>query len=193
MKMVFLLFISFVICQRLAELMIARKNEKWMKENGAIEYGSKHYPAMVLIHIGFLVSVIFEVGYFNLELSPLWGMVLTGFIVTQLIRVWALKSLGPFWNTKIIVLPGANIIKKGPYRFIRHPNYLIVTLELILIPVLFQAYFTAILFTLCNFVILYIRIPLEEKALKEWTGYEMVFENNRRFLPHLKANKGRTS
>ena len=93
------------------------------------------------------------------------------FLLTQLIRVWAITSLGRYWNTKIIVLPGAKMVNKGPYRFLKHPNYLVVTIEFIVIPLLFEAYFTAFFFSLLNGIILRIRIAAEEKALYQLTGY----------------------
>jgi methyltransferase len=187
--MVFYVFVGFIIVQRLTELIIARRNERWMKAKGAVEFGSGHYPIMVLLHSAFIVTLSFEVLYFHRELSSLWVVLLIGFLFTQAIRVWALRSLGPYWNTKIIVLPGAEVVKKGPYQFIKHPNYVIVTLEIILIPLLFSAYTTAALFTVLNIMILSVRIRAEERALTEWTSYKSELEGNRRFLPALKGGK----
>jgi methyltransferase len=181
----FFLFIAFIIFQRLTELAIARKNEKWMKSQGALEFGSGHYPAMVLIHSAFILSIIAEVVFFHRELFAYWPVLMVLFVLTQLMRVWALISLGPYWNTKIIVLPGAKIIKKGPYRLIKHPNYVIVALELIIIPLMFNAYWTAAIFTILNMVILSVRIPAEEKALAQLTQYEKEFSENGRFIPNL--------
>lgn len=184
--MVFLLFIGSIIVQRVFELVVAKRNERWLKARGGVEFGSRHYPIIVLIHSAFLMTMIFEVLYFNHEISRFWVVLLVGFLLTQGMRVWALRSLGPYWNTKIIVLPGARVVKKGPYRFIKHPNYVIVALEIILIPLMFNAYFTAILFTIFNLLILSIRIPTEEKALTALTNYDSALEGNRRFLPLLR-------
>jgi methyltransferase len=181
----FFLFIAFIILQRLTELAIARKNEKWMKSHGALEFGSGHYPAMVMIHSAFILSMFAEVVFFHRELSAYWPVLLVLFVLTQLMRIWALMSLGPYWNTKIIVLPSAKIVKKGPYRFIKHPNYVIVALELIIIPLMFNAYWTAAIFTILNIVILSVRIPAEEKALAQLTQYESEFRENGRFIPNL--------
>ena len=148
--MVFYLFLVFIVLQRLAELLIAKKNEQWMKSKGAIEFGQEHYPLMVLMHSAFFMGVLFEVTWLDKEISPIWPALLCLFCLTQFLRVWSLTSLGKYWNTKIIVLPNAEIVKKGPYKFIRHPNYLIVGIEIILIPILFEAYWTAILFTVLN-------------------------------------------
>ncbi len=173
--MLFLLFIAVIIVQRAIELVIARKNEIWMKARGALEFGREHYPWIVLIHVLFFAGYISEVILLDKGLSPFWPILLVLFLLTQAGRLWALFSLGRFWNTKIIVLPGANVIRRGPYRFLKHPNYAIVAAEFIVIPFMFTAYITAIVFTLLNIIILSIRIPAEEKALRELTAYEDAF------------------
>lgn len=175
--------IVIIILQRLIELYIARKNEAWMKSQGGIEVGQSHYQYMVIIHICFFIALLLEVFLFNRTSSSAFPILLIGFILTQIGRVWVILSLGRYWNTKIIILPQGNVIKKGPYRFLKHPNYVIVSLELIIIPFIFQAYFTAVLFTLLNILILSIRIPAEEKALLELTEYGEVFSKQNRFLP----------
>jgi methyltransferase len=179
----FFVFFSIVTCQRLVELMIARRNEKWMKAQGAKEFGRKHYHLMVWMHILFFTSLCFEKLAFNRQVSSFWPFLLFFFIIMQGIRMWVLASLGKFWNTKIIVLPNVEVVKKGPYRYIKHPNYFVVSVELLVIPLLFQAYATAVFFTLFNFFILSIRIPLEEKALKELTEYGENFQERNRFIP----------
>lgn len=176
--MLFFIIISFVIAQRLIEILIAKRNEKVMLSKGAFEVGASHYPFMILLHGSFFISLIIEVLFFNRTLSPLFMYLMVLFILVQLIRIWCLSSLGSYWNTKIIILPGANVIKKGPYVYIKHPNYLVVCFEIILLPIMFQAYFTAICFTILNFVMLSVRIPIEEKALKEVTDYEQKFQSN---------------
>jgi methyltransferase len=172
---IFYAFILLLIAQRLAELLIAKRNEQWMKQRGAREFGQTHYRFIVLFHSLFFVSFWIEVTVWERTLLPVWPFLLTIFLFTQLVRVWALTSLGKFWNTKIIVLPEASVVQKGPYRFMKHPNYLVVTLEFMTIPLLFQAYYTSILFTLLNLFILSIRIPAEEKALNELTEYPTNF------------------
>ncbi|AST91646.1 hypothetical protein BC6307_10320 [Sutcliffiella cohnii] len=182
--MVFTLIISLVITQRLVELIIARRNEISMKTKGAIEFFPEHYKYIVLIHISFFLSLLLEVSFFNKQLSTIWPAILALFLVTQAIRIWVLFSLRNYWNTKIIVLPGANIVMRGPYKFVRHPNYIIVCLEIILIPIMFQAYWTAIVFTILNAWVLSIRIPLEERALSEAnTKYDEYIEHKNRFSP----------
>src|SRR3954454_12390882 len=128
---IFYLFFLMLVLQRLGELMMAKRNEQWMKGRGAIEFGQAHYRLIVTIHTMFFVVYFLEVTAWQTKLSALWPMLLSLFIVTQVVRIWALASLGRYWNTKIIVLPQANIVKKGPYRFLKHPNYLVVSLEFI--------------------------------------------------------------
>jgi methyltransferase len=173
--MLFIIFISIIILQRGAELAVARSNEKWMKGRGAVEFGQRHYPWIVAVHSSFFVCYLLEVIIYEKNLSPFWPILLILFFLTQAGRIWALISLGKYWNTKIIVLPGAEVVRRGPYRFIKHPNYAIVAAEFLVIPLMFQAYITAALFTLLNLVVLSVRIPAEEKALKHLTEYEDAF------------------
>ena len=171
----FICVVSFIIIQRILELLVARNNEKWIKSKGGYEVGANHYPYMVAIHIGFFISLIIEFMVFKQAVSRFWLLLFVIFISLQIMRVWVIASLGRFWNTKILVLPGAHVVKKGPFHFIRHPNYVVVTSEIIIIPLMFEAYFTAIVFTLLNIVILSVRIPKEEAALREVTDYKEVF------------------
>lgn len=174
--MIFILIISFVIIQRIVELIIARRNESIMISKGAYEVGKEHYPYMITLHTFFFISLIFEVSYFHLSPSVLFPILFFFFLIVQCLRIWCLYSLGHFWNTKIIILPGANVVKKGPYKLFRHPNYVVVCTEIVLLPLMFEAYFTAIIFTLLNFAMLSVRIPIEEKALMEETNYTQQFK-----------------
>ncbi|MFD1738457.1 isoprenylcysteine carboxyl methyltransferase family protein [Bacillus salitolerans] len=181
--MLFYLFFSYILLQRVFELKIAKSNEMWMKERGAIEYGRQHYPIIVVLHVAFLFFFFIEVLAFERKLSSLWLFLLFLFIVTQGLRIWVLASLGKFWNTKIIILPNATIVNKGPYQYLRHPNYVIVVLEILIIPLMFQAYWTAIFFSLLNLWMLSIRIKVEEEALIQETNYTEQFEKVSRFSP----------
>ncbi|MBD7985534.1 isoprenylcysteine carboxyl methyltransferase family protein [Sporosarcina sp. Sa2YVA2] len=173
--MIVAIVLTIVIIQRLVELFIAKRNEKWMKRQGAFEAGASHYPYMVAMHVLFFISLIMEVIVLDRELSPVWPLFLAIFLLAQVLRVWCLTSLGKYWNTKIVVLPNAKVVRKGPYKWIRHPNYVIVATELIVLPLLFSAYFTAILFTLLNMWMMSVRIPVEEQALKSVTNYKDEF------------------
>lgn len=174
----FIIVMAIVCLQRLVELIIAKRNEKWMREQGAYEVGAGHYPLIVSLHIGFFISLAAEVILLERSISEWWPVWMSLFLLAQAGRIWSLASLGRFWNTKIIVLPGANVIKQGPYRWIRHPNYLIVAVEILVLPLLFQAYYTALIFSVLNMMILSIRIKVEEKALIEATDYHTVFKTD---------------
>ncbi|WP_026906518.1 isoprenylcysteine carboxyl methyltransferase family protein [Paucisalibacillus globulus] len=160
------ILIIFIIGQRLVELVIAKNNEKWMKERGGIEAGGEHYKWFIYLHTLFFLCVIVEVfmkgNTLDVGFNYLYFVV---FVAAQLARFWCIYSLGRFWNTKIIVLPRVALIKKGPYKYVKHPNYIIVAVELFIIPMLFGAYFSAILFPILHIILLRIRIPAEEKAL----------------------------
>lgn len=174
--MIFYIIVFLVIAQRITEVFIAKRNEKWMLSQGAYEVGASHYPYMIALHSSFFLFLIVEVLTNKSSLSPLFPLFFILFIAVQALRIWCLRSLGPFWNTKIIILPGAEVVKKGPYVFFRHPNYAVVCLEIVLLPLMFQAYFTAFCFTLLNITMLSVRIPLEEKALREATNYNSAFK-----------------
>lgn len=179
----FYILFSLLLVQRAAELFVARKNEKWMKDRGGIEYGNSHYRYIVILHILFLISLFSEAIFTQKGISQFWYIIVPIFIFTQIIRYWAVTSLGPYWNTKIIIVPDDVVVSKGPYQYIRHPNYVVVALEIIFIPLLFQAYFTSVCFTLLNILMMAIRIPAEEKALQQKTNYGDQFYLVSRFLP----------
>ncbi|GAJ98484.1 isoprenylcysteine carboxyl methyltransferase family protein [Geomicrobium sp. JCM 19055] len=165
----FLIIISWVIFQRIVELYVAKVNERHVKDLGAIEYGARHYPYMVGMHVLFFVTLISEVIWTGFQTSPVWQPLLLVFLGVQALRLWALMTLGRFWNTKILVLPDGQRVAEGPYRFMKHPNYVVVILEIMLLPLIFQAYVTAAIFSVANFLFLYfIRIPKEEEALRHY-------------------------
>lgn len=160
--MYFIIFIVFFILQRLSELYIARKNEKWLLSQGAVQYGQNHYPFIVALHTLFIVSIITE---YILRGQPLisWFF-LAIFIAVLLFKYWALSSLGKYWNTKIYRIPGVYPVKKGPYKFLKHPNYMQVVCEIAIIPLVFHLYYTAIIFTVLNAIMLTVRISVENKV-----------------------------
>lgn len=169
--MFFWLFIAFVILQRLAELIIAKRNEKRMLAKGAVEFDRDGYKFIVLMHTLFFLSLLSEKIYFNRGLNAYWIILIILFFLAQLLRYWAIISLGEFWNTRIIVLKGKPLIKKGPYRFLSHPNYMAVITEIAVIPLIFSCYITAIVFSVLNLLAITRRIKIEDAALKTLTGY----------------------
>ena len=180
---------ALIILQRLGELIIAKRNEAWMKQNGGYEAGSNHYKWMVSMHAAFFVALLVEMQLVDYSFSSSFWVFATLFLMVQLGRVWAITSLGKYWNTKIIVMPKAPVVLKGPYKYIKHPNYTIVTLEFLLIPFLFQAYLTLIVFSLLNMWMLSVRIVKEEEALKLHTDYEVAMDGKLRFMPQLKKSE----
>jgi methyltransferase len=160
--MYFILFITFLILQRLSELYISGKNEKWLLQNGAIQYGQSHYPFMVAMHTLFIVSIIAE---YNLRGNAIFSMgFLIAFLLVLAFKFWALSSLGNYWNTKIYRIPGVYPVKKGPYKIFKHPNYMEVVCEIAIIPLVFHLYYTAIVFTVLNAAMLTVRIGVENKV-----------------------------
>ena len=162
--MYFIIFILCVIIQRLSELYIARGNEKWLRSQGAVEYGKEHYPFIVALHTLFIISIIVE--YILRGNTPIDFVFLILFALLLLFKFWALSSLGKYWNTKIYHIPGVALVNKGPYKFLKHPNYMVVVSEIAIIPLAFHLYYTAIIFTLLNAVMLTVRIKEENKILK---------------------------
>lgn len=179
----FYIVFLFLVIQRVTELFIARKNEKWMRNRGGIEHGKDHYPYIVALHFLFLISFFMEVQIFQRELTDIWFVMFPILFLTQLLRYWAVFSLGNYWNTKIMIVPGDVVISRGPYKFVKHPNYIVVAVEILLLPLLFHAYITAILFTILNVVMMTVRIPAEESALQAYTNYHEVFSIKSRFMP----------
>jgi methyltransferase len=166
--MLFFSLILFLLIQRVTELCLAGANRKWIERQGGYEVGQEHYKFLVGLHLCFLLSLSVEVLYHQTLVPRAWAVVpFSIFILAQLARVWVIRSLGRFWNTRIMILPTAVRMKKGPYRYLKHPNYWVVAVELLTIPLMFQAYFTATVFTILNaLLLLFVRIPVEERALK---------------------------
>jgi methyltransferase len=153
--------IFLVVLQRLAELVLANRNTKRLKAQGAVEIGARHYPLIVLLHTAWLLAVLWLLPA-PLEISWPW---LAIFVLLQAARIWVISSLGPYWTTRIISMPGAPLVRRGPYRFVRHPNYLVVAGEILALPLAFHEISVAIFFSLANAAILFWRIREEEAGL----------------------------
>ena len=161
----FWIFIIILAFQRISELLLAKRNERIVRSKGAIEYDKKGYLVIVVMHITFFISFILEYFFLSRGLNQYWIVLLTIFICTQFLRYWAISSLGYYWNTKILITPGSKPVQAGPYKYIKHPNYLAVVIEIAVIPLIFSCYITAVLFSLVNLILLKRRIRIEEKAL----------------------------
>jgi methyltransferase len=157
--MVFWGFIVFLIGQRFLELLITRSNEKWLLTQGAIEYGKEHFPYMVIMHILFIISLLVE--YLTGNRTGFSIILLIIYAMLLVLKIWTISSLGKYWNIKIYRIPKAVPVKRGPYKFMKHPNYFIVICELIVIPLAFHLYYTAIIFSLLNALMIRIRIRTE--------------------------------
>jgi methyltransferase len=162
---VFLLFIAVLIIQRAGELLLARRNECAVGKMGAVEFDRSGYRAIVLMHSAFFLSLVSEYFLLGRTLNGQWRSLLAVFLLTQCLRYWSIASLGKFWNTKILVVPGAALVKKGPYKYFRHPNYLAVAIEIAVAPLVFSCYYTTVLFSVLNFIALRRRIRIEDSAL----------------------------
>ncbi|XAZ24173.1 hypothetical protein LVY75_13205 [Sinorhizobium sp. B11] len=153
--------LTFVTAQRLAELVIARRNTMALFARGAREIAPDHYPYMVALHTGWLVGLWMLAAGQPIQLF--WFCV---FMLLQVLRLWVLATLRERWTTRIIILPGAPLVEGGPYRFFKHPNYMIVTGEIAALPLAFGMPFYALVFSLLNAAILTVRIRAENAALK---------------------------
>ncbi|MBN2760503.1 MAG: hypothetical protein JXQ79_08385 [Rhodobacteraceae bacterium] len=152
-------FLAFIIVQRLSELVIAKRNTARLLAQGAVEHGAGHYPVMVAMHSAWIVALV--VFGWNNPVSWPW---LAVFALLQLFRVWILATLGQRWTTRIIVLPQP-LVARGPFRFMRHPNYALVVAELIVAPMVLGLVWVAALWTLLNAGMLWVRIRAEDRAL----------------------------
>nr|WP_240746979.1 isoprenylcysteine carboxyl methyltransferase family protein [Cryptosporangium phraense] len=163
--MTYTLLVLVVGLERVAELVVAVRNKRWMFERGGREYGQGHYPFMVVLHTGFLAACIVEA--FHRPFLPWlgWPMLVLA-VAAQGLRWWCIRTLGPQWNTKIIVAPGMPLVTGGPYRWFRHPNYVAVVVEGFALPLIHTAWLTALVFTVLNAALLTVRIRAEDAALQ---------------------------
>jgi methyltransferase len=152
--------LGLVTLQRLAELVIARRNTRRLLAEGGYEVGAAHYPLIVAVHALWLATL-----WYLAPGSPISWPLIGLFLLLQLGRLWVLATLGERWTTRIIILPRAPLVTGGPFRFVRHPNYLIVAAEIALLPLAFGQWEVALFFSAANAAILAIRIRAEEKAL----------------------------
>jgi methyltransferase len=158
--------VTFVAVQRLAELAWAARNTARLRRRGAIEADSRGYPFVVALHAGWLASLAFLVPAATPPSWPLLGV----FALLQPARLWVIVSLGRFWTTRVLSLPGAPLVRAGPYRWLRHPNYLIVTAEIAVLPLAFGAVAIAMTFSALNLALVARRIAIEGRALAPRRG-----------------------
>lgn len=157
-----IVILALVTAQRLGELIVARRNTARLLAAGGIERGPEHYPLIVVLHAAWL-SGLWWLAW-DRPASPLW---LAAYLVLEAVRVWVLASIGRRWTTRIIVVPGETLVRKGPYRFLPHPNYAVVAGEILVLPLVFGLTAYALVFSLLNGSMLWLRIRAEDAALRD--------------------------
>ena len=162
----YVLLVAAVAVERVAELVVARRNLAWSRSHGGIEFGGGHYPVMVALHTGFLVAALVEVIGLHRPFLPALGWPMLAIVLgAQGLRWWCISTLGKQWNTRVVVIPGAPRVTGGPYRFFSHPNYVAVVAEGIALPLVHTGWITALVFTVLNAALLRTRIRTENAAL----------------------------
>ncbi|MGH3446343.1 MAG: isoprenylcysteine carboxyl methyltransferase family protein [Nocardioidaceae bacterium] len=158
--------VAAVALERVAELVVSRRNMAWSIGRGGREIGAGHYPPMVALHVGLLVGCVAEVVVADRPFVPAlgWGMVAL-VLAGQGLRWWCITALGHQWNTRVVVVPGAALVRRGPYRWLRHPNYVAVVVEGAALPMVHTAWVTALVFTTLNAGLLWVRVTVENTAL----------------------------
>lgn len=166
-EVLFTVLVLAVGLERLAELVVSKRNAAWAFERGGVESGRGHYPVMVVLHTGLLVGCLVEAWWSDRGVAPLlaWSM-LALVVASQALRWWCIGALGRQWNTRVIVVPDLPLVARGPYRFLRHPNYVVVVVEGAALPLVHGAWITAVVFTVANAALLTVRIRTEERALR---------------------------
>jgi methyltransferase len=155
--------LGLVALQRLIELTLAAANTRSLLQRGGREVGQSHYPLFLLLHSSWLIAIAVLTP---VDQTPVWPLVAV-FFVLQLLRVWVISALGPFWTTRVITLPSAPLVRTGPYRFLRHPNYWVVVGEIAVLPLAFGQWWIAIVWSVLNALLLRHRIGVETLALAE--------------------------
>lgn len=166
MLIAFTVLVALVGVERLAELVVSKRNAAWSMERGGVETGFGHYPFMVVLHSGLLVGALVEAWLRRPDVPSLlaWSM-LALVVASQALRWWCITTLGRRWNTRIIVVPGLATVASGPYRLFTHPNYVAVVVEGIALPLVHASWITAVVFTIANAALLTVRIRAEDAAL----------------------------
>jgi methyltransferase len=163
----FTALVALVGCERLAELWVSTRNAAWSKSRGGVETGQRHYILMVILHTGLLVGMVVEVWVRRPAFIPALGWPMLALaIASQALRWWCIATLGRQWNTRVIVVPELDLVRRGPYRWLRHPNYVAVVVEGFALPLVYSAWITALVFTVLNAALLTVRIRVENAALQ---------------------------
>lgn len=183
-RYLYLALIGAVAGERLVELVLSERHRRRALARGGVESGQGHYPWMVLVHTLFLIAAPAEVFLLDRPAIPALAIpMLLLVLATMGLRYWAVVTLGEHWNTRVVVVPGMTAVARGPYRFLRHPNYVAVTVEIAALALVHTAWLTALIFSLANAILLRVRIAAEERALAAHAQYEAVLGARPRFVP----------
>ncbi|GAT08804.1 isoprenylcysteine carboxyl methyltransferase family protein [Mycolicibacterium novocastrense] len=164
--MAYYLFIVAIGLERLVELAVSRRHTRWSLANGGKEFGQGHYPVMVSMHTLLLMSCAVEVAALHRPFIPALGWAMVAVVcASTALRWWCVATLGKRWNPRLIVIPGAPLVHRGPYRWLHHPNYTAVVIEVAALPLVHSAWLTAMVFTVANALVLTVRIRAENAAL----------------------------
>jgi len=155
------IILALVTLQRLGELWLSNRNTRRLLAQGAREHAPEHYRWVVAIHVLWLVALWVLAPGRSVD-----GFWLAMYVLIEIARIWVLASLGPRWTTRIIVLPGVDLVRRGPYRWVNHPNYIVVVAEIAVLPLVFGLWQVALIFSLINAAALYVRIGHENRALR---------------------------
>lgn len=167
----FTALVALVGLERVAELVVSGRNTRWSRQRGGVERGLGHYPFMVMLHTGLLAGALLEVWWRRPDFVPVLGLVMLALVIgSQALRWWCIATLGPRWNTRVIVVPGLPLVHRGPYRWLSHPNYVAVVVEGFALPLVHSAWVTAVVFTVLNAGLLTVRLRVEDAALAEAAG-----------------------
>jgi methyltransferase len=164
------IFFALLGLQRLAEVWISRKNSAWMRAHGGHESGAETFKIAVSVSVVFFLGIPIEAAIRKTQIVPYWPVLFAVCVIAQAVRVWTMRALGRYWNVRVWTIPGGTLITKGPYRWLRHPNYLAVIAEMIAVPWIIQAYATGILCLLAYLFFLKRRLAEEEAALRQDLG-----------------------
>jgi len=159
--------------ERLVEVRVSLRNAQWSFDRGGVEHGAGHYPFMVVLHTGFLFACVLEPWFLEREFVPMLGYpMLVIAIACQFLRWWCINTLGQRWNTRVIIVPNLPRVTGGPYQYFSHPNYMVVALEGLALPLIHSAYYTAIAFTILNALLMVVRLRCENNALAQLASSE---------------------
>lgn len=183
-RVLYTAFIALIAAGRLIELRVAKRNLRALLDRGGVEVAPEHYRWMVLLHTLFLLACPLEVWLLDRPFLPWLGIPMLALAVLAAgLRLWVIRTLNGRWTTRIVVLPQVTPVTGGPYRFLRHPNYLAVITEMLALPLIHTAWLTAVVFSLLNAWLLRVRIRAEEAGLASVSDYDAVFADRPRLLP----------